>query len=76
MSGAKRPDLDAEFAEFVAARKIVRCRTCKMEPELREWAEGSHRAGVPMERIVGFLVLKGHKMTPGAFRNHIQNHVG
>lgn len=67
--------LDAEFAEYDAKNVRVRCSTCKLDPEIRAWAEAKVASGVPMSRVCSFLNAKGVKLTPSAMKQHFTNHV-
>jgi hypothetical protein len=68
--------LDTEFDTFTKARQRVRCTTCKLDPEVRAWAEAKVRGGGSMQAVVEFLQAQGYSVSTGsAFKNHMTNHV-
>ncbi len=68
--------LDDDFAAFAQARTRVRCSACKIDPEVRTWAEAKIKAGASMQSVIEFLQAQGHAVaTASAFKNHMLNHV-
>lgn len=73
--GKPEGNLDDEFQGFLKDRETVRCYTCKLPADLREWVESQMRAEVSTIALAEFLKLKGHKMGHAALLNHHRNHV-
>ena len=62
--------LDAEFRAWKRSNALVRCYTCKADPEVRAFVHALRDEGESIRAISQFLATKGIALSDGALKNH------
>ena len=71
----KSTNLDSEFDQFNIERTKVRCATCKLPAELRDWVDSKIKTEASASSLAQFVTTKGYPISASAIVNHRNAHV-